>query len=67
MVEMVDVRLNENNKDEFGRYTRLKTSLSPMLTKVYFQQRKDIVLIPPKIRMELDALQHPFILHSEIE
>lgn len=46
-----DARLNENNIDGFGRYTRLKASVSPVLAKAYFQQREDVVLTPPKIRM----------------
>ena len=65
--EMTDARLNENNIDEFGRYTRLKASVSPVLAKAYFQQREGAVLTPPKIRMKLDALLRNFILHGEIE
>ncbi len=65
--EMADARLNENNIDEFGRYTRLKASVSPVLAKAYFQQREGAVLTPPKIRMKLDALLRHFILHGEIE
>lgn len=35
--DMTEARLNENNIDEFGRYTRLKASVSPALAKAYFQ------------------------------
>lgn len=65
--EMANARLNENNIDEFGRYTRLKASVSPVLAKAYFQQREGAILTPPKIRMKLDALLRHFILHGEIE
>ena len=65
--DMTEARLNENNIDVFGRYTRLKASVSPVLAKAYFQQREGTVLTPPKIRMKLDSLLHNFILHGEIE
>lgn len=65
--EMADARLNENNIDEFGRYTRLKASVSPVLAKAYFQQREGTTLSVPKVRMRLDGLLRRFILKGEIE
>ena len=65
--DMTDARLNENNIDEFGRYTRLKASVSPVLAKAYFQQREGTTLSVPKVRMRLDGLLRRFILKGEIE
>ena len=64
--EMADARLNDNNIDEFGRYTRLKASVSPMLAKAYFQQREGAVLPPPKIKMKLDDVLRRFIISGEL-
>lgn len=37
--ETDDARLNENNIDEFGQYTQLSASISPVLAKTYFKQQ----------------------------
>lgn len=65
--DMTEARLNENNIDEFGRYTRLKVSVSPVLAKAYFQRREGTTLSIPKVRMRLDGLLRRLILKGEIE
>lgn len=65
--EMADARLTEQNIDEFGRFTRLKASVSPVLAKAYFQQREGTTLSIPKIKMKLDGVLRLFILKGEIE
>lgn len=64
---MADARLTEQNIDEFGRFTRLKASASPVLTKAYFQQREGTTHSVPKIKMKLDGVLRLFILKGEIE
>lgn len=64
---MVYARINESNIDEFGRFTRLKASVSPVLAKAYFQQREGIPLSVPKIKMKLDGVLRRLILKGEIE
>ena len=65
--DMTEARPYENNIDEFGRYTRLKASVSPVLAKAYFQQREGTTLSVPKVRMRLNGLLRRFILKGEIE
>lgn len=65
--DMTEARLNENNMDESGRYTRLKASVSTVLAKAYFQQRESVTLSIPKVRMRLDGVLRRFILKGEIE
>ena len=59
--------MSKINIDEFGRYTRLKSYVNPVLAKAYFQRNESTPLKTRQVIMKTDALLRKFIFHGEIE
>ncbi|MGP1471426.1 MAG: type I restriction endonuclease subunit R, EcoR124 family [Schwartzia sp. (in: firmicutes)] len=59
---MMELKLNESNLNEFGRYDELKQTIDKGKAKGYFEARKGRKIIPPKVMMKADMLLRAFIL-----
>ena len=59
---MMELKLNESNLNEFGRYDELKQTIDKGKAKAYFEARKGRKIIPPKVMMKADMLLRRFIL-----
>lgn len=59
---IMSLRLNEANINEFGRYEELKKTADKARAKEYFEKREGIRLIPPKVNVKVDNLLRKFIL-----
>lgn len=61
------LRLNENNLNEFGRYDELKRTVDKAKAKTYFEAMEGTKIIPPKVSVKADKLLREFILNGGFE
>lgn len=61
------LRLNENNLNEFGRYDELKRTVDKTKAKTYFETMEGTKIIPPKVSVKADKLLREFILNGGFE
>lgn len=61
------LKLNSANINEFGRYDELKKTVDKVKAKEYFEQVEGITLIPPKVNVKVDNLLREFILSGGME
>lgn len=59
---MMNLRLTENNLNEYGRFTKLTESVDLKRAKVWFEDRLQKKLKPPEVHREKDKLLKAFIL-----
>lgn len=59
---IMSLRLNETNINEFGRYEELKKTIDKVKAREYFEKTEGIKLIPPKVNIKVDNLLRKFIL-----
>ena len=59
---IMSLRLNETNINEFGRYEELKKTVDKAKAREYFEKAEGIKLIPPKVNIKVDNLLRKFIL-----
>lgn len=59
---MMALKLNEANINEFGRFDELKQSVDKSKAKAFFEAYEETSLIPPKVNMKTDQLLRQFIL-----
>ncbi len=59
---IMSLRLNEANINEFGRYEELKKTVDKAKAKAYFENTEFVRLSPPKVNIKVDNLLREFIL-----
>lgn len=59
---MMDLKLTENNINEFGRLDELKSTIDKSKAKAYFENKEGMKLSPPKVNIRVDKLVREFIL-----
>ena len=59
---IMSLKLDENNLNEFGRYDELKKTVDKTKAKKYFEKVEGIKIIPPKVIIKVDKLLREFIL-----
>lgn len=59
---MVDLGLNENNIDEFGRLNELKSTYDKAKAKEFFEKKEGKSVSLAKVNMKMDRLLRKFIL-----
>ena len=59
---IMSLRLNETNINEFGRYEELKKTIDKVKAREYFEKTEGIKLIPPKVNIKVDNLLRKFII-----
>lgn len=64
---LMSLKLNDANINEFGRYDELKKTVNKTKAKEYFEQIEGIKIIPPKVIVKVDKLLREFILSGGIE
>ncbi len=64
---IMSLRLNSNNINEFGRYEELKKTVDKAKAKEYFEKIDGVKLIPPKVNIKVDNLLRDFILQGGFE
>lgn len=64
---IMSLKLNSANLNEFGRYDELKKTVNKVKAKEYFEQIEGIKLIPPKVSVKVDNLLREFILGGGLE
>lgn len=64
---IMSLRLNETNINEFGRYEELKKTIDKVKAMEYFEKTEGIKLIPPKVNIKVDNLLRKFILSGGFE
>lgn len=64
---LMSLKLNDANINEFGRYDELKKTVNKAKAKEYFEQIEGIKIIPPKVIVKVDKLLREFILSGGIE
>lgn len=64
---IMHLRLNENNLNEFGRYEELKKTVDKAKAKTYFEAMEGTKIIPPKVSVKVDKLLRDFILNGGFE
>lgn len=64
---LMSLKLNDANINEFGRYDELKKTINKAKAKEYFEQIEGIKIIPPKVIVKVDKLLREFILSGGIE
>lgn len=64
---LMSLKLNSTNINEFGRYDELKKTVNKEKAKEYFEQIEGAKIIPPKVNVKVDNLLRAFILGSGIE
>lgn len=62
--EIMSLKLNKNNLNEFGRYDELKKTIDKSKAKKYFEQMEGTKIIPPKVIIKADKLLREFILSN---
>ncbi len=61
-INIMSLRLNEANINEFGRYEELKKTVDKAKAKAYFENTEFVRLSPPKVNIKVDNLLREFIL-----
>lgn len=64
---VMGLRLNENNLNEFGRYDELKKTVDKAKAKEYFEKVEGTKIIPPKVNVKVDKLLRDFIINGGYE
>lgn len=64
---MMSLKLNANNINEFGRFDALKKTVDKVKAKQYFESVEGIKIIPPKVNVKVDNLLREFILSDGID
>ncbi len=59
---IMSLKLNSNNLNEFGRYDELKKTVDKSKAKEYFEKIEGIKLILPKVNIKVDNLLREFII-----
>ena len=59
---MMALNLTEANINEFGRLDELKKSVDKQKAKIFFENKENCKLIPPKVNMKIDQFLRKFIL-----
>ena len=65
--ELMNRHVTEANINEFGKFVALKETADMQKAKAYFDAKEGTRLIPPKVRIKLDALLRDFILKGGFE
>ena len=64
---MMTLKLNENNINEFGRFDELKKTVDKVKAKQYFEAVEGKKIIPPKVNVKVDNLLREFILSDGVD
>lgn len=64
---IMSLKLNVNNINEFGRFDELKKTVDKEKAKQYFEALEGKKLIPPKVNIKIDNLLRDFILSDGID
>jgi len=64
---IMSLKLNENNLNEFGRYDELKKTVDKAVAKNYFEKIEGTKIIPPKVNVKVDKLLRDFIINGGYE
>lgn len=64
---VMGLKLNENNLNEFGRYDELKKTVDKAKAKEYFEKVEGTKIIPPKVNVKVDKLLRDFIISGGYE
>lgn len=64
---VMGLKLNENNLNEFGRYDELKKTVDKTKAKEYFEKVEGTKIIPPKVNVKVDKLLRDFIINGGYE
>ena len=64
---IMSLKLNENNLNEFGRYDELKKTVDKAKAKEYFEKVEGTKIIPPKVNVKVDKLLRDFIISGGYE
>lgn len=67
LVNLMDLNLNENNLNEFGRYDDLKKTIDTGKARKYFEVIEGKTIILPKVLIKADELLREFILSGGID
>lgn len=59
---IMSLKLNSTNINEFGRYDDLKRTVDKAKAKAYFEKLEGVKIIPPKVNVKVDNLLREFIL-----
>jgi type I restriction enzyme R subunit len=65
--EFLNLFINENNINEFGRFDSLKATADVVKAQQYFQKKDGIKYSPAKTRMKIHQLLQDFILNGGFE
>lgn len=61
---MMSLKLNESNLNEFGRYDEIKKTVNKTKAKEYFEKIEGSKIILPKVNVKADKLLREFILNG---
>ena len=64
---IMSLKLNSSNINEFGRYDDLKKTVDKAKAKAYFEKVEGTKIIPPKVNVKVDNLLREFILNGGFE
>jgi len=64
---LMSLKLNSTNINEFGRYDDLKKTVDKIKAKTYFEKLEGAKIIPPKVNVKVDNLLREFILSGGFE
>ncbi len=64
---LMNLNLNENTINEFGRLDELKKSVDKTKARIFFEACEQTKLIPPKVNMKTDQFIRSFILSGGFE
>lgn len=64
---MMSLKLNVNNINEFGRFDELKKTVDKSKVRQYFEAIEGRKIIPPKVNVKVDNLLREFILSDGVD
>ena len=67
LADIMSLKLNDSNLNEFGRYDELKQTVDKTKAKEYFERIEGVKLIPPKVSIKTDKLLREFILSGGMD
>ena len=67
LADIMSLKLNDSNLNEFGRYDELKQTVDKTKAKEYFERIEGVKLIPPKVSIKIDKLLREFILSGGMD
>lgn len=65
--EIMSLKLNVHNINEFGRFDELKKTVDKKKAKQYFEEAEGRKIIPPKVNVKVDNLLRKFILSDGVD